>query len=186
MLKGKIIELRAFSEVDIPVVNKWRNDLRNKILTQGYRLPVTLEMDKDWVNKKVNVNDDKNIYFIVSDINSNLPLGLIQLNNIDYISGTAVWGFIIGDKKARGRGIESEAPQILLKYAFNVLNLRKLVSYTLNIRPGSQKLHSRVGKFREEGVLKEHYFFNAKYYDVHILSFFREDNTDLRYDNSIQ
>lgn len=184
MLKGEQIILKALSENDLHVINKWRNDLRNKILTQGYRLPVTLEMDKDWFEEKVLAKDDKNIYFIVAAIESDNPIGLIQINNIDYISGTAIWGFIIGEKLKRGTGIEIEAPRLLLNYAFNVLNLRKLTSYTLNIRPGIQKLHYKVGKVREEGILKNHYFFNGAYYDIHILSYCREDFPSLKFNNS--
>lgn len=185
MIKGKGIVLRAFAESDLPVVNLWRNDLKNKIQAQGFRLPVSLDMDKRWFQEKIHSNDDRNIFFIVADIVSNNPLGIIQINNIDYISGNAIWGFIIGEKSRRGSGIETEAPKLLLNYAFNILNLRKLVCYTLSLRPGSQKLLSKVGKVREEGILKSHYFFNGIYYDVHISSFFREDFEFLKNDNSI-
>jgi RimJ/RimL family protein N-acetyltransferase len=185
MLKGSKITLRAIKPEDLVQLNYWRNDLRNKILVQGFRLPVTLDMDETWYNEKTAGKDDKNIYFIIESNMSNKTIGLIQLNNIDYISGTAIWGFIIGEKSERGKGHEVEAPLLLLNYAFNVLNLRKLVSYTLNIRPGIQKLHNKVGKVRVEGVLKEHYFFNGAFYDVHILSFFREDFQNLKYDSSI-
>jgi|WetSurMetagenome_2_1015567.scaffolds.fasta_scaffold00270_21 RimJ/RimL family protein N-acetyltransferase len=183
MLNGEHIILRAFSESDIPFINSWRNDLRNKILTQGFRLPVNMDMDKKWISEKVITKDDRNVYFIVAEKQNNTPIGIIQLNNIDYISGTAIWGFILGNIQERGKGYEVEAPRLLLKYAFNVLNLRILTSYTLSIRPGIQKLHKKVGKVREEGILKGHYFYNGIYYDIHILSFFKEDYPDLKYDN---
>jgi RimJ/RimL family protein N-acetyltransferase len=185
MINGEKVILRAFYESDIPVVNLWRNDLKNKIQVQGFRLPVSLDMDKEWFNEKINSGDDKNIYFIVADISTNNPVGIIQLNSIDYISGTAMWGFLIGEKTYRGKGIEIEVPRLLFNYAFNVLNLRKLVCQTLSIRPGSRRLLARIGKVKEEGLLKRHYFFNGNYYDVYILSFFKEDFEFLKDDNSI-
>lgn len=181
MLRGKNVLLRAIKSEDLIYLNTWRNDLKNKIQVQGFRLPVTIEMDEIWYHEKATSQDDKNIYFIVESNLSKKPIGLIQLNSIDYISGTAVWGYIIGDKKERGKGIDAEAPLLLLNYAFNILNLRKLISYSLNIRPGIQRIHNKYGKTRVEGILKEHYFFNGEYYDLHIISFFKEDNTDLKY-----
>jgi ribosomal-protein-alanine N-acetyltransferase len=185
MIKGNQVKLRLIKESDINAVNLWRNDLRNKILAQGFRLPVSLELDKVWYEEKIISGDNKNIYFIVAEISTDNPVGIIQLNNIDYISGTATWGFIIGEKSHRGKGIETEAPRLLLNYAYNILNLRKLVGYTLSIRPGIQRLFSRVGKVKEEGILKRHYFFNGIYYDVHILSFFKEDFEFLKNDYPI-
>jgi RimJ/RimL family protein N-acetyltransferase len=184
MLKGNKVSLRAIKYEDLVHLNSWRNDLRNKILVQGFRLPVPEALDELWYKEKVLTKDNKNIYFIVEINSSKKAIGLIQLNNIDYISGTTECGLIIGSKDERGKGNEIEALRLIFKFAFSVLNLRKVVSYTLNIRPGMQRFLNRISKVRLEGVLKEQYFFNGIYYDIQINSFFREDFQNLKYDKS--
>jgi len=186
MLKGKKITLRAINAEDIATLNSWRNVLKNKILAQGFRLPVPEALDKSWYNEKVLSKDDKNIYFIIELNSTSKAIGIVQLNNIEYISGTAECGLIIGAEGEGEKGHGIEALRLLFKFAFSVLNLRKLVSYTLNFRSGMQRFLNRICKARIEGVLKEQYFFNGVYYDVQIHSFFREDFQNLKYDKSFK
>jgi len=173
MLVGENVVLRALNIDDLIYLNKWRNQLDNKIMTQGYRLPVSLCKDEEWLHLKMNSSSNKEIYFIIQEYG--LPIGLIQLTDIDYISGTASWGFILGNKESRGKGYSVEVPLLLFNYAFNVLNLRKIVSYNLDFNEATLKMHKKIGNVIEEGCLKKHYYFNGKFWDVHILSFFKED-----------
>jgi len=164
---------------DLKYLNEWRNDLENKIMAQGYRLPVTLLQDEEWLRKKMSNTYGDELYFIVEEINDGLPIGLIQLTNIDYISGTAVWGFIIGDKTKRGKGYSVEAAHLLLDYSFNVLNLRKLYGYPIAYNKATLKMHQKIGIVHEEGRFKRQYYLNGEYHDVLILSIFREDYPNL-------
>ena len=36
-------------------------------------------------------------------------------------------------------------------------------------------MHQKIGNFKQEGVLKQHVFFDGEYHDVLILSIFKED-----------
>jgi RimJ/RimL family protein N-acetyltransferase len=99
----------------------------------------------------------------------------------------ATWGFILGDKSKRGKGYGIEAPLLLLNYSFNVLNLRKIISYNVGFNKATLKMHHKIGPVKEEGCLKMHYYFNNKYWDVYILSFFKEDFLNLKFNyDSIQ
>jgi diamine N-acetyltransferase len=179
MLFGKNLKFRALQLEDLTYLNEWRNDLENKVMAQSYRLPVTLFQDEEWLRKKMsNVHGDE-LFFIVEEINKSVPIGLIQLTNIDYISGTAVWGYIIGDKTKRGKGYSVEAPLMLFDYAFNVLNLRKLYGYPIAYNKKTLSMHQKIGIVHEEGRLKKQYYLNGEYHDVLILSIFREDYPDL-------
>ncbi len=173
MLIGKNILLRSLRRSDSESLNKWRNTIENKIITQGYRFPVSLEKDNEWIESKILNSTPNEIFFIVEEFE--VPIGLIQLVNIDFISGTAIWGFILGDKNARGKGYGVEAPLLLFNYAFNVINLRKLSGYVLAQNIATLKMLKKIGPVKEEGCLKNHYYFNNKYWDVYILSFFKED-----------
>jgi diamine N-acetyltransferase len=179
MLYGKNLKIRALQTADLKYLNEWRNDLENKIMSQGYRLPVTMLQDEEWLKQKMSNVHGNELFLIIEEINNGMPIGLIQLTNIDYISGTAQWGFIIGDKAKRGKGYSVEAPHMLFSYAFNILNLRKLCGYPVIYNKMTLRMHQKIGVVHEEGILKKQYYLNGEYHDALILSIFREDYPDL-------
>jgi len=179
MLIGKNIILRSLRISDADFLNKWRNHIENKIMTQGYRFPISLPKDEEWLKLKMMNSSSKEVFFIIEE--SEVPIGLIQLTNIDFISGTATWGFILGDKNSRGKGYSVEAPLLLFNYAFNILNLRKIIGYPLGFNKATLKMHEKIGPVRKEGCLKSQYYFNNKYWDIYILSFYKEDFNHLSF-----
>lgn len=174
MLRGKNIILRPLRKDDITKTNIWRNDLELIRMTQGYRLPKTLEMDEDWFNRVLGDTTSGNAYFGIDVIENSEFIGLIQLNNIDYISRTAVWGIIIGDPNNRGKGYSVEASFLLFDYAFNTLNLRKILGYVIEGNKASLRMHERIG-FNIEGCLRDHVYYDSKYHNVLVMSVFRKD-----------
>lgn len=175
MLVGKNIILRPLKIEDLKKTHQWRNNLELIKLTQGIRFPKTLEMDSDWFNQALNDKSNRNVYFGIDEIDTGDFIGIIQLNNIDYISGTAIWGFIIGDKTKQGKGYSKEAPDLLFNYAFQVLNLRKVFGYPIAFNNATLKMHQKIGGFVQEGKLKNHVYFDGEYHDVLILSLFKDD-----------
>jgi [ribosomal protein S5]-alanine N-acetyltransferase len=176
MLTGNTLTLRGLKLSDLNSINCWRNDLELKLLTLGFRLPVSVLKDEEWLKKVLLSTSNAEVYFALEEIATSEFVGVIQLNNINYISGTADWGFIIGDKNKRGKGYGVEASKLVFSYAFNILNLRKLTGYSAIYNIAPLKMQEKIGLFHEEGVLKNHIFYKGKYYDVVIRSFFKEDN----------
>ena len=175
MLVGEKIVLRPLKIEDLEKTHQWRNNLDLIKLTQGIRFPKTLEMDREWFLDALNDKSNRNIYFGIDEIKSGAFIGIIQLNNIDYISGTAIWGFIIGDKDNQGKGYSIEAPNLLFNYAFKILNLRKIFGYPIAYNEATLRMHQKIGNFVQEGVLNRHVFFDGIYHDVVIMSLFKED-----------
>jgi len=175
MLIGKNITLRPLKMEDLEETHKWRNNLELIRVTQGIRFPKSLELDKAWFEHALSDMSNRNIYFGIDENETEEYVGMIQMNNIDYISGTATWGFIIGDSSKHGKGYSTEAPKLMFDYAFSVLNLRKIFGYALDNNVASKKMHKKIGSVSDEGLLKKHVYFNDEYHDVRVLSIFRED-----------
>lgn len=185
MIKGNRVTLRELRISDLPSINRWRNNLQNRILTQGFRGPVTTEIDSAWLEEVLNNKEDKDIYFGIEKNPANEITGIIQLNSIDHISGVAACGILIGEKEERGDEHGVDAVRAILYYAFFILNLRKIVTYIAAFNESAFKVQEKVGKVHKEGCLKAHYHFNGEYYDLYIQSFFKEDFEFLKNDYSI-
>lgn len=174
MLNGQKIILRPLKFEDLEKTHCWRNNLELIKLTQGVRFPKTMEMDEEWFKNALNDKSNRNVYFGVDEIETNDFIGIIQLNNIDFISGTAIWGFIIGDKNKQGKGYSFEATRLFFDYSFNILNLRKIISFNISINKATMRMQEKLG-CKQEGILKRNIYFDGEYHDVIILSLFRED-----------
>lgn len=175
MLIGEKIILRPLRMQDLNLVNLWRNDIELSGLTMGIRFPKTIEMEEEWFNQVLRDKSNRNIYWGIDIKESSDFIGLASLRNIDYVSGVGEFGWMIGSAKFRGSGYGKEAERLVNEYAFSVLNLRKLVRYILDHNQISRRILGNGGLSKEEGCLKNHYYFNGQFHDVLILSLFRED-----------
>lgn len=173
MLTGKKVILRPPKMEDMPKVNFWRNDLELVMLTQGVRFPKTLEMDQDWFNYMLRDKGNRNIYFSIDDAASRSIIGLISLRNIDYVSGTANWGFVIGEREYQGKQYTMEIIYLFMDYVFNTLNLRKLLGSVISCNKQAKQLHNAIGSV-VEGTLNQHVYYRGIYHDVYVLSLFRD------------
>lgn len=177
MLIGKNIKLRPLSLDDLGKTHQWRNDLDLIKLTQGIKFPKTLEMDKEWFENTLNDKSNRNIYFGIDMLNTNEFIGIVQLNQIDYISGTALLGFVIGDINHRGKGFGFELLSLVIDYAFFTLNLRKITTYNISNNDSTFFLQKKIG-FIQEGNLRSHIYQDGNYLDVVVLSLFRINFTN--------
>lgn len=174
-LIGKHIRLIKFTERHIiPKYVDWLNDQNiNRFLCTG-RTPVSKEDLRDR-------NDHHNIFFaIVSNLvpanNGCLVeedcflsyIGTISLNGIDWISRKGEIGYMIGEQTHWGRGLATEAVQLITDYALNRLNLNKVEAGVVDGNIGSIRALEKNG-FKEYGVIPQEYWLEGKYYDVHRL-----------------
>ncbi len=174
MLIGENIILRPLKITDMEKTLEWRNNIELIKLTQGIRFPKTRAMEEGWFKNALNDTSNRNIYFGIDEIKTEKFIGIIQLSNIDWISKICEFGIVIGDIENRGKGYAKESMTLLFKYAFNILNLRKITLRVIGSNNNAIKLY-RLINFIEEGYLKDHVFFDGKYYDVLVLSLFKEN-----------
>ena len=171
MLKGNKIMLRPLKITDLEKTIQWRNDIELLKLTQGIRFPKTYEIEKAWFDNVLNDTSNKNIYFGIDEISTNNFIGIIQLNNIDYISRNSEFGIVIPELTNQGKGYAKDAMQLLFGYSANVLNLKKIYLKVIDINENARKLYINFG-FKEEGLLKEHVYYDKKFHDIYIMSLF--------------
>ena len=166
LLAGKVCRLRPLQRADAQRTRVWRNDpeIRDAIL--GYRFPVTEIMESQWYEKLLSDPGGARALFGIEDLSDESLAGYIQLTAIEWIHRTGILGISIGDKSRHGRGIGSEAILLMLRYAFDCLNLRKIRSEVVGFNQRALRLHVRLG-FREEGRLKEQIYLEGAYHDLH-------------------
>lgn len=170
-LKGKKTVLRPLAESDLPRIVRWINDPEvRRLISNNY--PQTEEEEKEWL-KNLGKKKPHDIVFVMETVEGR-PIGLMGLHQIHEVNRTATTGALIGEKDCWGQGYGSDAKMQLLKYAFDTLNLRKISSSVIAFNERSYRYSLKCG-YRDEAVLKEHFFREGRYWNNMLLAVFRED-----------
>lgn len=169
MIIGEKIILREIEEKDLDLIVKWRNDPEILRWLFSY-LPLNKVKQMKWYEKYL--NDYTQQTFMIEAKEEKTPVGTVGLTNIDYKNQKAELTVIIGEKEYWGRGLGEEALNLLVKFAFNEMNLRKIKALVFSDNEKAIKLYEKGG-FEEEEILREEIFKEGKFKDVVVMSLFR-------------
>ena len=146
---------------------RWDKDIMNYLIHN----PISMKDQKDWY-AGLKKNDIALSIFQKEDGNMNI-MGTIGLYDISHRHQRAIWRIRIAPK-FQGKGYAKEAIDMLLDYGFNTLNLNKIISDSFAENDAIVNLTLKLG-FRQEGLLKEHYFHRGKYRDAIQFGLLREE-----------
>ena len=132
--------VRDIKETDLETIMKWRTD-RDITRYMNTDPELTLEKQLKWFDKIS--NDETSTYWVV-EVDS-MPAGVISLFNIDRDSGTASWGYYIGEKKLRSLKLAISLEMSLYDYVFHDVGLKELNSETFSLNKEVIKLHIACG-----------------------------------------
>lgn len=175
MIQGDKIYLRPLQFDDWTMTLKWRNDLEFRNLIMSHPFPVTEFLEKEWIQHIISDKNNKNIYFGICCKENDVLVGIVNLHQIDWISRNAFFGIYLGDRSTRGKGFGKEATNLMLSFAFSVLNLRKVNLYVLSNNSPAINIYKKLN-FKTEGTLSQHWFSSNKYIDVLLMAKFKENN----------
>lgn len=165
------VTLRPLQPSDAEISVHWRNNPAIRDAVLGYKLPVTLQVERDWIDRTVNDQGKTRVVMAVEDISTKTLVGYVYLDKINWIDGTAWFGIMIGDTQRQCGGIGRSAAEQMFSYALNKLSLRKLCVEVAAFNATSLGFFKSL-KFETEGVLKKQVYLDNTYHDLHILSRF--------------
>lgn len=167
---GKRIYLRPLLKEDLQELVVWINDPEiTQFLKATY--PLSHHHEEKWY-EKVMQSKGEDVTFVIALQETHELVGIMGLHKINQLHQRACTGSVLG-KKFWGLGYGTEAKMLVLEYAFNTLNLRKICSEVYATNPRSKRCLEKCG-YREEGVLKEHVFKNGSFVDVYQMAVFRD------------
>jgi len=172
-LPGKRVSLCPIRTEDVQLYVKWLN---NAGVTDnlGIMRPMTMEREEEALTRMSKAEPDK---MIVTGIWLNQPwklIGNVGLHFINHLHQNAELGIFIGEPSLWGKGYGPEALRLMIDYAFNTLNMRKLTIryYGHNERGG--KAYHKIG-FKEVGRFHEHLFIQDTWVDEVFLEMFKDE-----------
>lgn len=169
-IEGKLIYLRAIEVSDVSEnYLKWLNEPDVTSGLASGTFPSTMSSLQKFVEQK---STDKNtVMLAICDKETNKHIGNIKLDNFDWVSRTCELGILIGEKDFWGKGIGTEVCKLTIQYAFQQLNIRKVLLCVYSNNPGAIKVYEKLG-FVNEGTLRQHIWSNGQYIDKHYMGLF--------------
>ena len=152
----KRLLLRQWNINDIYDIVEGLNNINVSKWLAGAPFPYTIEEAKSFVQKTID-NDLYNFAIILKK--ENKVIGGTQITNISYDNGTAGGGIWINEKY-QGNGFGTEAFGARIKYAFEILGLRRLENGYFK---GNEKSHQMQLKFgyKDEGIRRKRFLSKA-------------------------
>ena len=169
MLKGNKVYIRPIVKSDIEKLNSWKNNLQIfKFLGGGFR-PVSIDQQEKWIEKIIDLtgNDRR---FIIST-NDDKSVGMVGLYDIDWISRSCEIGVYVGEQSMQGNGYASEACKLIERYAFDILNIRKIKLKVVSENFKALNMWKKLG-YVQVGEYKDDRYIEGKYYNIILMEKF--------------
>lgn len=174
---GKILQLRAIEEDDLPFLHQWANDPVTQDGIGELHFPSSMDFHKTWFQ---NLKADKlNQRFVVETPDSGI-IGIASIVNIDWRNSHAWHGLVLGDANHRGKGYGVDAIMATMRYAFEEMNLERLDGSMIEYNKASLAAYcgSKLG-WKEEGRRRNYFFRKGRYWDQVIVGITKQDYLDL-------
>lgn len=170
-LTGKSVRLRQVLRGDRAAYQRWIND-RGLVQRSAPFRPISDFSHDEWfdsVNKRV----DAVIFSIVAKASKKL-VGSCSLRNIQSVNRSAELQIRIGESFGRGRGLGTEAIELLLRHGFEDLNLHRIYLHVFGTNTAAIRVYEKCG-FRNECVQREAVYVDDRYVDVHMMAILRPE-----------
>ncbi|HEV2495924.1 MAG TPA: GNAT family protein [Terriglobia bacterium] len=115
-----------------------------------------------------------NIVLAIVDRRTDVHIGNIGLFGINWLMRVAEIRHVVGNRQYWGGGYGFESYRLILHYAFDRLNLRRIAAGTRADNVRTRTLMKKVG-FVDEGCAREHYLRNEQAYDITMVGLLRRD-----------
>lgn len=170
-LIGPRVYLRALEREDAPLLREWINDPEVTRFLQIYR-PMNLPAEEQFIDK-ANQGEHDLVLGIAMRATDQL-VGGIGLHAIDFKDRHAGVGIMLGVKDEWSKGYGGEAIQLLVRHAFETLNLNRVWLRVYEYNERARRCYERIG-FRLEGVLRQDHFIQGRYWDTLTMAILREE-----------
>jgi RimJ/RimL family protein N-acetyltransferase len=150
LLIGRLVRLAAFDpETDAEIVARWSRDTEyHRLADNDPAYPRSARRTREWLER----DSDHAFGFAVRTLSDDRLIGDIGVWIESWAQGEAWAGIVIGEREFWGNGYGTEAMQLMLRYAFAELNLRRVSLGVFAYNPRAIRSYEKAG-FQREGVV---------------------------------
>ena len=172
ILQSERLRLRTLHIADAKSMFEYtrKEDVTKYLLWDSH---ASLRQTKQFLKRIIEKYLDGNLAWAITLKDSGEFIGMIDFTTLDRTAGIAEIAYAISDVYW-GKGIITEATQIVIDYSFNELHLERISARCFAENIGSERVMQKVG-MTHEGTLRKAIYKNGAYHDMKIYAILRED-----------
>lgn len=170
--EGRLVRLSIFDpDHDSAYIARWnQNSEYQQLLTSGPSNLWPLKQIKEWTEKHF----DEMYSFTIRALDDDQVLGCVDLSGIEWTAGNAWLGIGIGDRENWGKGFGSDAIDIILRFAFEMLNLKRISLTVFDYNERAIHAYEKAG-FKLEGRQRQWMQRAGQRYDLIFMGVLRSE-----------
>lgn len=175
-LRGKLVRLTAENpEIVMEQFSKWSRD--SELARLEAARPATLytkKQIKEFIEKELLGDRPDLFFFMIRSLEDDRLLGETGLDTVQWQHGESFVGISIGEKEFWGKGYGTDAMRVLLRYAFNELNLHRVSLTVFEYNPRAIRSYEKAG-FSVEGRERKFLERGGKRWDMIYMGILRQE-----------
>ena len=164
-IKGERVSLCPFEGAFWEVGLGWYNDPEIIALTSDDPNPLTREQFQDII--QADLDSDQSVVFGIRK-GGERPIGIGMLRSVDPVHRGCDLHITIGEKDCWGRGYGAEAIGLMRDYAFEALEMHRVISTPFAFNSRMVRCLEKCG-FQQEGVLRDALWIGDRFVDVTVM-----------------
>jgi RimJ/RimL family protein N-acetyltransferase len=176
LFQGELIRLAAPNpETDAEAMARWMHDSEYARLldTAPARMRsakyLKAEIEKSWEKET-----PEEFFFLIRALADDHLIGLIELDGIRWTHGDCWVGIGLGEREYWGKGYGTDAMRVILRYAFDELNLHRVSLSVFGYNTRAIRSYEKAG-FVIEGCARQFLQRDGRRWDIIFMGILREE-----------
>ncbi len=174
-IRGQKVVLKNLEMTDLPDRHRWLNDPEvTRYFTNQGAFPLTMSAMTQWFEAATRASSHNQEVHLAIWTMDGKHIGGAQLKAIDWRNRGAELGIFIGEKTDWGKGLATEATQLLVQYGFETLNLHRIWLRVDSQNHAALKCYQKNG-FQADGIFRAEVYRDGGYHDSIVMSILKEE-----------
>ena len=177
---GKLVRLSAFDPEEMSkAFPRWNlNSEYFRLLNSSARPMQSVKAAAKWMEKEAEEISPANYYFSIRTLEDDKLIGEIGLDVVNWPGRDAFVGLGIGETEYWSKGYGTDVMNVLLRFAFTEINLRRVSLGVFEYNPRAIRSYEKAG-FRHEGRLRRLLNREGRRWDNLFMGILREEWLEL-------
>lgn len=185
ILIGKFVRLSAFDPQEMSkAFPRWHRNSEYQRLLNASAAPLQSEKAAlKWMEEEVGEMSPASYFFSIRTLAEDKLIGELGLDVVTWQGRDAFVGLGIGETDYWSKGYGTDVMNVLLRFAFTEVNLRRITLTVFEYNPRAVRTYEKVG-FRHEGRKRQLLKREGKRWDELYMGILREEWMELNRDAS--
>src|SRR5919108_2713988 len=183
VLTGKFVRLSAWDPEEMSkAFPRWyQNSEYIRLLNSSARPMLSPKAELKWMEEEAGEMSLGSYFFSIHTLAADKLIGELNLDVVTWPGRDAFVGLGIGETEYWNKGYGTDIMNVLLRFAFTEINLRRVTLTVFEYNPRAIRSYEKAG-FRHEGRMRKFLNKEGKRWDMFYMGILREEWFQLNHD----